>query len=431
MSFGSDSPGGSPEGIGGNESGIGGGFGGGGGDSGFSGWGGGFASDYGGFDFGGGGFGFGDPGTSTGFGDVGLGTDLNSAFDFGGSLENIGYSSYGGTPAYTSDISQALAAMSVVDQENMFRTVVEPTLSQYTGWQGQAASKLASTVFGTIANAAVPGLGTLSKITGLTGYLASRMMDASFAQDLGEQLGIRSVNELGNVSAENMLSGANAVIRKQGGDMGAWDEIWGGITGSTAAGAATGAAQTQAQYQQQALDYLKGREQVPLEISGGALQQLGGLYGLPGGVGDQQTLIDQARTSPLYGAIMGGRQAGEEGIMRQAGMTGGLRSGNVQEALYDYNTQLENRALMGAYGEQLGGLQYLAGMQPGGAAGIAGMMTGMGGTLAAGQTAAAQAEQVGTANILGLAGSAYQAAGGASGIWETGKDVYETVSGWF
>lgn len=433
MSFGSDSPGGSPEGIGGDESGIGGGIGG--GDSGFSGWGSGFASAYGGFDFGGGGFGFGDPGATSGFGDVGFGTDLNSAFDFGGGLENIGYSSYGGAPAYTRDISQALAAMSVVDQENMFKHVVEPTLAKYTGWQGQAASKIASTVFGAIANAAVPGLGTLSRVTGVTGHLADMMMDASFAQDLGEQLGIRNADAMSmmseaehrGLSGQDIIDAARTVSARRGEDMGIWDDI----TGRSAAGAATGAAQTQAQYQQQALDYLKGREQVPLEISGGALQQLGGLYGLPGGVGDQQAFIDQARQSPLYGAIMGGRQAGEEGIMRQAGMTGGLRSGNVQEALYDYNTQLENRALMGAYGEQLGGLQYLAGRQPGGAANIANLTAGIGTTLAGGQTAAAQAGQAGQANLLGLAGSAYQAAGGASGIWETGKDIYETVSGWF
>ena len=420
MSFGSDSPGGSPEGIGGDESGLGGG-GGGGGGGGFSGWGGGFASDYGGFDFGGGGFGF--------------GTDIDSGLDFGGSLESIGYSSYGGAPAYSGDISQALAAMSVVDQENMFRTVVEPTLSQYTGWQGKVASKIASTVFGMVANAVVPGLGTLSRITGVTGHLANKMMDASFAQDLGEQLGIRNADAMSmmseaehrGLSGQDIINAARTISARRGEDMGIWEDI----TGKSAAGTATGAAQTAAGYQQQALDYLKSREQVPLEISGGALQQLGGLYGLPGGVGSQQTFIDQARQAPLYGAIMGGRQAGEEGIMRHAGMTGGLRSGNVQEALYDYNTQLENRALMGAYGEQLGGLQYLAGMQPQGAGAIAGLTAGIGTTLAGGQAEAAQARETGTANLIGLGGAAYQAVGGASGIWETGKDIYETVSGWF
>lgn len=435
MSLGSDSPGGSPEGIGGDESGIGGGGGGGGGSSsGFSGWGGGFASSYGGFDFGGGGFGFGDPGATSGFGDVGFGT--------GGT----GYAGQGflnadiaGISGLSPDISEALRALPAVDQENIFATVIAPQLNTFYGPMGKAGMALASKVFGAIASGFVPGLGTLASITGATGYLADKLQDMSFSQAVGEQLGIRNADAMSlmseaehkGLSGQDIIGAARTVSARRGEDMAIWDEIWGGITGSTAAGAATGAAQTQAQYQQQALDYLKGREQVPLEISGGALQQLGGLYGLPGGVGDQQAFINQARQSPLYGAIMGGRQAGEEGIMRQAGMTGGLRSGNVQEALYDYNTQLENRALMGAYGEQLGGLQYLARMQPGGAAQIANLTAGIGTTLAGGQTAAAQAQQTGTANLLGLGGALYQAAGGVSGIIDTAKDIYETVSGWF
>jgi hypothetical protein len=112
-------------------------------------------------------------------------------------------------------------------------------------------------------------------------------------------------------------------------------------------------------------------------------------------------------------------------------MTGELRSGNIKDAFYDYNVNLENKALLGAYGEQLGGLQYLAGMQPQGATAIAGMTAGIGSTLAGGQTAAEQARQQGTANLLGLGGSLYQAAGGASGIWETGKDVVSEVASWF
>ena len=70
-------------------------------------------------------------------------------------------------------------------------------------------------------------------------------------------------------------------------------------------------------------------------------------------------------------------------------------------------------------------------MQPSGAANIANAMAGIGGTLAAGQVAAGQAQQQGASNILGLAGSVYKAAGGVGGIIDTGKDIYDTVSGWF
>jgi hypothetical protein len=215
----------------------------------------------------------------------------------------------------------------------------------------------------------------------------------------------------------------------------------GGVVASSAAKksaqASTAAAQTQAasqqqslEYQQQALDYIKSKEAIPLQISQEALKRLGGIYGLPGGVGSQQQLIEQAQASPMYGAIMGGQQAGEEAIMRQAGMTGGLRSGNVQEALYDYNAQLQQQALQSAYGQQLGGLQYLSGMQPSGAgiqgavSGIAGTMEGIGGTLAGGQIAAAQAQQSGTANLLGLGGAVYQGLGGIQGI----RDIYGNIT---
>lgn len=121
--------------------------------------------------------------------------------------------------------------------------------------------------------------------------------------------------------------------------------------------------------------------------------------------GSQQALIDQAISSPLYGAIMGGQEAGEEAILRSAGATGGMRSGNAQYGLYDYNTQLQNQALLESYNQQLAGLQSLAGM-PSKASEISGQMAGIGQTQAQGITAAAQAQQAasqqGIGNIMGL-----------------------------
>ena len=197
--------------------------------------------------------------------------------------------------------------------------------------------------------------------------------------------------------------------------MGFVGDLFGG-GGDDAADAAVESAEIQAEYQREALDYLKEREIIPQQFREGAIEKLGGLYGLEGGVGEemagQERLIADALSSPLYGAIMGGQEAGEESILRSASATGGLRSGNVQGALYDYNTQLQNQALLQSYNQQLqqqqntlsglGGLAQL----PSGAGQIAGMTSGIGGTLSAGKTAQAQAleagKQQGISNIMGL-----------------------------
>ena len=106
--------------------------------------------------------------------------------------------------------------------------------------------------------------------------------------------------------------------------MGFVGDIVGGIFGGDdAADAATDAANIQAQAQREALAYLKETEAIPQAFREEGLKRLGGLYGLEGGVGSQQELIDQAQLSPLYQAIMGTQQAGEDAILRQASATGG------------------------------------------------------------------------------------------------------------
>lgn len=180
--------------------------------------------------------------------------------------------------------------------------------------------------------------------------------------------------------------------------------IFGG-GGDDAADASIEASNIQAKYQREALDYLKEREAIPQQFREGALEGLGGLYGLEGGTGDQQALIDRAISSPLYQAIIGGQEVGEESILRSAAMTGGFRSGNIQENLYDYNVQLQNKALLESYNQQLQGLTGLAGL-PSGASQIATQTAGIGQTLSQGQIAAAQAQQAGTqqgfGNLMGL-----------------------------
>ena len=161
-----------------------------------------------------------------------------------------------------------------------------------------------------------------------------------------------------------------------------------------AADASESAANTQANAQMAQLNYLKEREAMPQQFREEGLSQLAGLYGMEGGTGSQQDLIDRAQASPLYSSIMGTRGAGEESILRNASATGGLRSGNVQDALFSYNANLENQALNQAYGQQLSGLQGLANL-PSNANQIGQTMANIGGTRAAGQVASGQAWQQG------------------------------------
>ena len=154
------------------------------------------------------------------------------------------------------------------------------------------------------------------------------------------------------------------------------------------------AAEIQAQSQREALGYMKEREALPRQFSEGALRGLGGIYGLAGGTGNQQDLINRAIQSPLYQSIMGGQEAGEESILRSASMTGGLRSGDVQSNLYDYNTQLQNQALLQSYNQQLQGLQGMAGL-PSNTNQIAQQMSGIGQTLGTGIAGAGQTQAQG------------------------------------
>jgi len=173
----------------------------------------------------------------------------------------------------------------------------------------------------------------------------------------------------------------------------------GSKSAKSAANAAIQGSEIQADYQKDALEYLKEREALPQQYREGALNQLGGLYGLEGGTGNQQEMIDRAIQSPLYQQIMGGLDAGENAILRNASATGGLRSGNTNYNLADYGTQLQNKALLESYNQQLMGLQGMAGL-PSMAPAIASGMSDIGTTYGQGITAAAQAKQSGGQNIV-------------------------------
>lgn len=179
------------------------------------------------------------------------------------------------------------------------------------------------------------------------------------------------------------------------------------ITGDTAADAATAAANASASAELQKLNYLKEINKLPQEYKEKALTQLASVFGIGGDTTGQQTLINQAKASPLYSEIMGGLKSSEESILRNAGMTGGLRSGNTQSALADYSTQLSNKALSDSYAQQLSGLTGLAGLNTN-ESGIANTMSNIGAIKSQGILGSAQAQTAGTQNtinsLLGLAG---------------------------
>jgi len=194
------------------------------------------------------------------------------------------------------------------------------------------------------------------------------------------------------------------------------------LLGGDAADAAKAAAATQAEAQQAALDYLKETEALPQAFREGALTQLGAYYGIgidpeTGGFTQieatrpsQEQLLSQAQSSPLYDAIMGGREAGEEALARRAAAGSGLRGGATTSNLIGYNTDLQNQATLQAFNQQqqqqqqrlagLGQLSRLPSMAPQIAQGTA----NIGQTLAQGQIGAANAQQQAIGTLLGIGG---------------------------
>lgn len=167
-------------------------------------------------------------------------------------------------------------------------------------------------------------------------------------------------------------------------------------SGQASAEAAEAAAETSAGGQREGLAYLQEVEAMPRAFREAALTQLGAEYGftfdeegnlISGG----ESIADRASSSPFF---TGAQSEAEEAILRNAPGTGGLRSGNVQDALARANQDLYTQS----YLRELQGLEGLAGL-PSYARDIAGVQTGIGQTLGAGQIAAAQAEQAGAQGI--------------------------------
>lgn len=176
--------------------------------------------------------------------------------------------------------------------------------------------------------------------------------------------------------------------------------------GSKAAGEAAGDAADAAYAAEMAkLDYLKESEKIPRQYREGGLTALGENYGLvfdeDGNPIDQGSIMDRAMASPFYRTAV---EKGEQSILRNAAATGGLRSGNVQDALYDANTA----ALNLAYQDQLGGLNSLAFNIPSNTNAIGNAIAAPGMTQALGIQAQGQAQQAGYQGLANSLGSGFE-----------------------
>lgn len=141
--------------------------------------------------------------------------------------------------------------------------------------------------------------------------------------------------------------------------------------------------------QRDALDYLKESEALPMQFRDEALQAIGGFYGLGGQ--DQNQYMQQLMQSPMYQQAI---QQGEDAIARNANMTGGFRSGNVQQALMQNPMQVNQ--------QYLSGLSGLAGRNAN--PGIANQMNQIGQTMAQGTIGQHQSNQAGWGNAIALGG---------------------------
>lgn len=184
-------------------------------------------------------------------------------------------------------------------------------------------------------------------------------------------------------------------------------DTWDDLRGKTAAQDAKAASEAAAQGQEAGLEYLKEKERPISALDLASRNLIAGELGInpyqegqPYSAGGPTSLVDSARQSPLYAAIMGTQRAGEEAIARNASATGGLRGGATIGQLAGFGKDLENQALLQSYNQQLGLAQNLMG-GPSLAPQIAQTYGNIGQTRGQGLAAASQARQTGFGNLLG------------------------------
>jgi len=203
-------------------------------------------------------------------------------------------------------------------------------------------------------------------------------------------------------------------------------DILGSITGTKQAGEASqSAAQTQAASSAQAIAVQQEQFNKMVELmtpyveaGQGALTAQQNLIGL-GGTQAQQESINALQQSPQYLEMI---KQGENAILQNASATGGVRGGNVQNALAQYRPQLLSDLINQQYG-RLGGITQIGQAAASGQASaglnsssnIGNLLAQQGSAIAGGQLAAGNAQRSTFGSLLG-AGALFAGAGGIGGI---------------
>ena len=158
---------------------------------------------------------------------------------------------------------------------------------------------------------------------------------------------------------------------------------------ASAAGSAAGiqsqAAEKGIEEQRRQFDSLQALLKPYTEAGIPALEQQQALLGLRGPEAEQAA-IDRISGGSRFKELT---QQGEEAILSRASATGGLRGGNVQEALAQFRPQVLNQLIEEQYG-RLGGMTTL-GQRSAAGVGAAGMETGSNVANLLGQQGAARA----------------------------------------
>lgn len=154
---------------------------------------------------------------------------------------------------------------------------------------------------------------------------------------------------------------------------------------NTAADAQTQASQLGIEEERRQFDAVQKLLSPYVDAGTGALTGQKDLLGL-NGAGAQQSSIDAIKASPQFQALT---QQGQDAILANASATGGLRGGNVQGALAQFQPQMLSQLIDQQYA-RLGGMTSL-GQNAAAGTGNAGMATGDAVTKLLGQQGSAQA----------------------------------------
>lgn len=170
--------------------------------------------------------------------------------------------------------------------------------------------------------------------------------------------------------------------------MGFVKNIWDDVTGKSAAKEASKAQQQGTEKgmeeQRRQFDALQALMKPYVESGSGALAGQNDLLGL-NGFGKQQTAIGNIENSPFFKSQY---QQAENALLQNASATGGLRGGNMQEALADNRSNL----LFGNVQQQLQNLSGVASNGQNAAAGLGGNALQFGNNIAQGYQDIGQAQ---------------------------------------